>query len=345
MGEGTIVIGERCLRGVEGKGCGENVEGPSSSSSSSSSSSFWPHLARAYGCSRIFRRGIVPPSSSHRVTGHTLLYLSPSLLPPPSPPGLVTIVEHGIAQSYDAERVMFSRGNVGEKGRFGGMVREGEEVLDMYAGIGYYTLPALVIGKAKMVCCCEWNPEAVKWLRVNLRGNGVDPDRYEIREGDCRVSLRDVRGRFDRVSLGLIPSSEGGWGTAVRAVRYPQGGWIHVHANVREGEVRKWTDWMEVVVGDFARGVQQAEEEKEGEKRGRKGGGGGEGQQADTEGEELRTEGRALRRGRLRWGGCGCGCGRRRGGGGGGGGGGREEEENHKGGSADVRAGERGGGD
>ena len=274
MGEGTIVIGERCLRGVEGKGCGENVEGPSSSSSSSSSSSFWPHLARAYGCSRIFRRGIVPPSSSHRVTGHTLLYLSPSLLPPPSPPGLVTIVEHGIAQSYDAERVMFSRGNVGEKGRFGGMVREGEEVLDMYAGIGYYTLPALVIGKAKMVCCCEWNPEAVKWLRVNLRGNGVDPDRYEIREGDCRVSLRDVRGRFDRVSLGLIPSSEGGWGTAVRAVRYPQGGWIHVHANVREGEVRKWTDWMEVVVGDFARGVQQAEEEKEGEKRGRKGRGG-----------------------------------------------------------------------
>ena len=35
----------------------------------------------------------------------------------------------------------------------------------------------------------------------------------------------------DRVNLGLIPSSEAGWPTACRALK-PQGGILHVHANV-----------------------------------------------------------------------------------------------------------------
>ena len=39
-------------------------------------------------------------------------------------------------------------------------------------------------------------------------------------------------GVADRVNLGLVPSSEGGWPVACRALKNSTGGWIHVHGNV-----------------------------------------------------------------------------------------------------------------
>ena len=60
----------------------------------------------------------------------------------PGSPGWITVTEQGIRQSFDMTRVMFSRGNITEKVRFGKLVKPGEVVLDLYAGIGYFTLPA-----------------------------------------------------------------------------------------------------------------------------------------------------------------------------------------------------------
>ncbi len=39
-------------------------------------------------------------------------------------------------------------------------------------------------------------------------------------------------GVADRVNLGLVPSSEGGWPVACRALKPTTGGWLHVHGNV-----------------------------------------------------------------------------------------------------------------
>jgi tRNA G37 N-methylase Trm5 len=38
---------------------------------------------------------------------------------------------------------MFSRGNVNERRRMGQMKATGETALDLYAGIGYFTVPLL----------------------------------------------------------------------------------------------------------------------------------------------------------------------------------------------------------
>lgn len=147
---------------------------------------------------------------------------------------------------------MFSRGNVTEKKRFASLVQEGERVLDMYAGIGYYTLPALVHGKAEHVTACEWNPNAIYALRHNLNANGVE-NRATLLEGDCRVSLeahlvskddRPNQTNFDRVSLGLLPSSEGGWDIAIACLNQSIGGWLHIHGNVPTAERRQWAHWV-----------------------------------------------------------------------------------------------------
>lgn len=56
----------------------------------------------------------------------------------------VTHRENGIVYCLDVCRCMFSSGNVTEKARMGRLQCAGESVLDMFAGIGYYTLPILL---------------------------------------------------------------------------------------------------------------------------------------------------------------------------------------------------------
>ncbi len=228
----------------------------------------WERIATNYQCSRVVRRGDIDPESGIRESGHRILWPIPNIdgeglmrdrrcsnlgYVPTSTgldsPGWITVTEHGIRQSYDLTRVMFSRGNVTEKRRFGlSCVREGDNILDMYAGIGYYTLPALILGKAHHVTACEWNEHACYALRYNLISNGVGEDRATVLEGDCRVSLKRLLLRdeasFDRISLGLLPSSEGGWTVAVSCLNQSIGGWLHVHGNVSTIERRQWTIWL-----------------------------------------------------------------------------------------------------
>jgi hypothetical protein len=192
-------------------------------------------------------------------------------------PGWITIKEHGIRQSFDLTKVMFSRGNVTEKLRFGTeCVRSNEVVLDMYAGIGYYTLPAMILGHAKQVYACEWNANAIIALKHNIQDNGIEcasdttkPTSQEaaadgrsrlkgatisdkigrfvqVFQGDCRQSCQrfGIVDCVDRVSLGLLPSSEGGWKTAVHSLRHDRGGWLHVHGNVPTAERTSWAIWL-----------------------------------------------------------------------------------------------------
>jgi tRNA G37 N-methylase Trm5 len=200
----------------------------------------WKQLAETYETHRVVRRGQVDPESGTRHSSFQLLWSSDNN----SNNNWITVTEQGIRQSFDLTRVMFSRGNISEKIRFGKLVQPGEMVLDLYAGIGYFTLPALIHGKAKHVYCCEWNPDAVEALRYNLQDNGVS-DRATVLVGDCRVSLEkyQLRGKFDRVSLGLLPSSEGGWRCGIAALR-ETGGWLHLHGNVPATERDEWAKWL-----------------------------------------------------------------------------------------------------
>ncbi|CAD7698796.1 unnamed protein product [Ostreobium quekettii] len=133
--------------------------------------------------------------------------------------GWVEHRENGIMYSFDVTTCMFSSGNGTERARMGAVCCQGETVVDCYAGIGYFTLPILCHGKAQQVYACEWNPPAAAALRHNLNQNGV-ASRCVVHEGDCRNLA--PKGVADRVVMGLLPSSQAGWATAVEALK-PEG--------------------------------------------------------------------------------------------------------------------------
>ncbi|ELW49094.1 tRNA wybutosine-synthesizing protein 2 homolog [Tupaia chinensis] len=179
----------------------------------------WETVASALGVQRLAKRGRVSPDGTRSPVVTLLL----------GDHGWVQHVDNGIRYEFDVTKCMFSFGNITEKLRVASQPCAGEVLVDLYAGIGYFTLPFLIHAGAAFVHACEWNPHAVAALRNNLEINRV-ADRCQIHFGDNRkLKLSNIA---DRVNLGLIPSSEEGWPIACQVLRQDSGGILHIHHNV-----------------------------------------------------------------------------------------------------------------
>ena len=135
---------------------------------------------------------------------------------------------------------MFSAGNVNERRRMGEVGRVGETVVDLFSGIGYYTLPMLVKSQVNHVHCCEWNPVAVKALEWSLYRNNI-ANRCTIHEGDNRLTAPNLSGQADRVILGLLPTAEGGFELAINCLK-KIGGCLHIHGIAPASDHNSWVD-------------------------------------------------------------------------------------------------------
>ncbi|NWJ08215.1 TYW2 protein, partial [Crypturellus undulatus] len=186
----------------------------------------WETVASALGARRVARGGRVLPDGMR----------SPRVVLLLGQDGWVQHVDNGVRYTFDVTKCMFSPGNITEKLRVASLPCAGEVLVDLYAGIGYFTLPYLVHAAAAFAHACEWNGHAVEALRRSLALNGVQ-DCCRIHHGDNRqLQLRDVA---DRVNLGLIPSSEEGWPVACRVLRKDTGGVLHIHHNVEALPTRR----------------------------------------------------------------------------------------------------------
>lgn len=152
---------------------------------------------------------------------------------------------------------MFSRGNVKEKARvlgFGDVASE--RVVDMYAGIGYFAFSYAAVGASRVFCweLNEWSCEAlVRGARFNGWSVAVVKGGERWVDGGERIvvflednnfageRLHGMRG-VRHVNAGLLPTSRGGWGTALEIIDGELGGWIHVHENMGISEIKVKTE-------------------------------------------------------------------------------------------------------
>jgi tRNA wybutosine-synthesizing protein 2 len=107
--------------------------------------------------------------------------------------------ENGYTYLLDPRQVMFAQGNRNEKMRIAQLVLgspEGSRVADMFAGIGYFTIP--MAGNGAAVHAMEINPVAFGYLQRNIEENRL-ASRVMASFGDCRDLLT---GEYDRVVMG-----------------------------------------------------------------------------------------------------------------------------------------------
>ncbi|MBI2578753.1 MAG: methyltransferase [Candidatus Aenigmarchaeota archaeon] len=130
--------------------------------------------------------------------------------------------ENGIIYHFDAAQVMFSKGNLFERQRLIEKIKSPETVVDMFAGIGYFSLGLAKFSRAGKIIAIEKNPVAFRYLRNNLKINKVN---FETIFGDCLNF--DVENFADRVIMGYFPGTEKFLPQAVNIAK--NGAVVHYH--------------------------------------------------------------------------------------------------------------------
>lgn len=164
-----------------------------------------------------------------RTTGITGRERRPELEVVAGEPSTETIHrEHGCLFKLDVAKVMFSLANLHERARVAGLVREGEVVADLFAGVGQFTVPIAKLARPSKVYAVELNPVAFAYLKENVGLNRVGHIVVPLL-GDCeRVAPRGVA---DRVLLGILHVTHRYLPLALEVLK-PEGGIIHYHESV-----------------------------------------------------------------------------------------------------------------
>ena len=141
--------------------------------------------------------------------------------------------EHEISYKLDVSKIMFSKGNLTERRRLIDQVKQDEVIVDMFAGIGYFSIGLGKSSKAKKVYAIELNPESYHYLWENIKLNKVESKVTPI-FGDCKKECESLGKIADRVLMGLIPTPKDYLDAAMKVIK--KNGIIHYHSTLQENE-------------------------------------------------------------------------------------------------------------
>jgi tRNA wybutosine-synthesizing protein 2 len=142
--------------------------------------------------------------------------------------------ENNILYKLDISKIMFSKGNLNERKRLIEKVKENETIIDMFAGIGYFSLGLAKFSKVKKIYAIEKNPVAFNYLKENIKLNKINS--IEPILGDCRkLKLENVI--VDRIIMGYFPHTEKFLPYALKLSK--SGTTIHFHNIYRKDELWK----------------------------------------------------------------------------------------------------------
>jgi len=141
-------------------------------------------------------------------------------------PGWTIHRENGCQFKLDVTKVMFSKGNLKEKAWMAKLGSE-EFVVDMFAGIGYFTIPMAVHSRPKKILAIELNPDSHKYLVENIKLNNVE-DIVEPVLGDCIE--KTPTSAADRVIMGYVKHTSHYLKYGIWALK--PGGVLHYHDTI-----------------------------------------------------------------------------------------------------------------
>lgn len=136
--------------------------------------------------------------------------------------------ENGCLFKLDLKKVMWSKGNNNERIRIAKLVEDNETVIDMFVGIGYFSIPIGVHSNAKQVYSIEINPNSFHYLKENIKLNKINNIIPLL--GDCM----DITPEYsaDRIIMGYVKTTHHYLKTAIDSLN--KGGVIHYHETVPE---------------------------------------------------------------------------------------------------------------
>lgn len=150
--------------------------------------------------------------------------------------------EHGCVFKVDLKKSYFSPRLSHERMRVARQVQPGEVVVNMFAGVGCYSILIAKHALADRIYSIDLNPEAVQYMLENIRLNRVQ-DRVVAIHGDAKgVVQKRLKNVADRVLMPLPERAYEYLSYAILALK-PMGGWVHYydfeHAKKSEDPLEK----------------------------------------------------------------------------------------------------------
>jgi tRNA (guanine37-N1)-methyltransferase len=136
--------------------------------------------------------------------------------------------EFGCIYQVDVAKAYFSPRLSHEHERISSQVQDGEVVVDLFAGVGPFSV---LIGKSResvKVYAVDLNPDAVELLRTNIRLNRVENRVFPILGNARLVTEGWLKGVGDRVIMNLPEKAIEFVDAACKALK-PEGGTVHFY--------------------------------------------------------------------------------------------------------------------
>jgi tRNA (guanine37-N1)-methyltransferase len=150
--------------------------------------------------------------------------------------------ESGCLFSVNMERCYFSPRLSHERSRIASLVKPGETIVNMFAGVGCFSIIIAKRVAAVRVFSIDVNPTAIRFLTENVRLNRVYGKVIPILGDSGEVVESRLRHEADRVLMPLPAKSLAYLPSALLALK-PSGGWVHYydfeHARKSENPIDK----------------------------------------------------------------------------------------------------------
>jgi len=150
--------------------------------------------------------------------------------------------EFGCVFKVDLEKSYFSPRLSHERMRIARLVKPGEDVVNMFAGVGCYSIVIAKHSSAGKIFSIDVNPSAVQYMKENIRLNRVDARVIPLFGDAERVVAERLLGAAQRVLMPLPAKAYECLDCALSALK-PPGGCIHyydfTHAGRGENPIEK----------------------------------------------------------------------------------------------------------
>jgi len=140
--------------------------------------------------------------------------------------------EYRCKYHVDIAKTYFSPRLSQEHNRVASLVQKGETVVDLFAGVGPFSVLIAKNNADAKVYAVDINPDAIEFLKRNIRLNRVE-NRVTPIQGDARQAIEErLLGVADRVIMNLPEKALEFVDTACKAIK-PAGGTVHYYAFIR----------------------------------------------------------------------------------------------------------------
>ncbi|MCL7410528.1 MAG: class I SAM-dependent methyltransferase family protein [Methanosarcinaceae archaeon] len=141
--------------------------------------------------------------------------------------------EYGCRYAVDLAKAYFTPRLSTERERILSWIKPDDVIVDMFAGVGPYSILIAKKANPKKVIAIDKNPAAVEFLRRNIDLNSVE--NVEVIEGDANVEAQRFAGIADHVIMNLPHNAYDFLDSAVKLTR--PGGIIHYYGMTHEDDL------------------------------------------------------------------------------------------------------------